>query len=50
MDGWFYQIATFMRGSGALQSVPAAGDYVTDAFMKRVQADSKLREFANNTK
>jgi ABC-type nitrate/sulfonate/bicarbonate transport system substrate-binding protein len=50
MDGWFDQIATFMRGSGALQSVPAAGEYVTDAFMKRVQADAKLREFANNTK
>ena len=50
MDGWFDQIATFMRGSGALQNVPAAGDYVTDAYMKRVQADAKLRDFANNSK
>ena len=50
MDGWFDQIATFMRGTGALQSVPAAGDFITDAYMKRVQADAKLRDFANNSK
>lgn len=50
MDGWFDQIATFMRGTGALQSVPAAKDYVSDDYMKRVQADAKLRDFANNTK
>lgn len=50
MDGWFDQIATFMRGTGALQSVPAAKDYVSDDFMKRVQADAKLRDFANNSK
>jgi len=37
-----------MRGSGAIQTVPLAGDFVTDAFMKRVQADPKLRDFANN--
>jgi ABC-type nitrate/sulfonate/bicarbonate transport system substrate-binding protein len=50
MDGWFDQIATFMRGTGAIQSVPAAGEFITDAYMKRVQADAKLREFANNSK
>ena len=47
-DSWFSQIAIFMRGSGAIQTVPLAGDFVTDAFMKRVQADPKLRDFANN--
>lgn len=50
MDGWFDQIATFMRGTGALQTLPPAKDYVTDDFMKRVQADARLREFANNSK
>ena len=50
MDGWFDQIAAFMRGTGALQTLPPSSDYVTDAFMKRVQADAKLREFANSTK
>lgn len=50
MDGWFDQIATFMRGTGALQSVPAAKDYISDDFMKRVQADARLRDFANHSK
>jgi hypothetical protein len=30
--------------------VPAASEYITDAFMKRVAADPKLSAFANNTK
>jgi NitT/TauT family transport system substrate-binding protein len=46
-DTWFGDIATFMRGTGALQSVPASSDYVTDVYMKRIMADAKLREFAN---
>ena len=49
MDGWFSQIATFMRGTGAIQSIPAPGDYITDVYMKRVMADPKLREFATRT-
>jgi NitT/TauT family transport system substrate-binding protein len=47
VDAWFSEIAVFMRGTGAIQSVPQAADYVTDVYMKRVQADPKLREFAN---
>jgi ABC-type nitrate/sulfonate/bicarbonate transport system substrate-binding protein len=47
MDAWFSTIAVFMRGTGAIQTVPQAGDFITDAYMKRVQADPKLREFAN---
>jgi NitT/TauT family transport system substrate-binding protein len=46
VDVWFSQIAIFMRGTGAIQTIPQSGDYITDAFMKRVQADAKLREFA----
>jgi ABC-type nitrate/sulfonate/bicarbonate transport system substrate-binding protein len=48
-DTWFSQIAIFMRGSGAIQTVPQANEFITDAYMKRVQADPKLREFANRT-
>ncbi|HEY9238071.1 MAG TPA: ABC transporter substrate-binding protein [Burkholderiaceae bacterium] len=47
VDTWFGQIAVFMRGTGAIQTVPPSGEYVTDAYMKRVQADPKLRDFAN---
>jgi NitT/TauT family transport system substrate-binding protein len=46
VDVWFGQIAIFMRGTGAIQTVPQPADFVTDAFMKRVQADPKLRDFA----
>ena len=49
MDAWFSQIGIFMRGTGAIQSMPQSTDYITDAFMKRVQADAKLRDFANNS-
>ena len=48
-DGWFSAIGEFMKGSGAIQAVPAPGDFVTDAFMRRVAADPKLRDFANKT-
>ena len=50
MDTWYRDIATFMRGSGALQAVPEPAEFITDAFMKRVAADPKLREFASRTK
>jgi ABC-type nitrate/sulfonate/bicarbonate transport system substrate-binding protein len=50
MDSWFGQIAIFMRGTGAVQSVPQPTDFITDVYMKRVAADPKLREFANNAK
>jgi NitT/TauT family transport system substrate-binding protein len=50
MDTWFGQISIFMRGTGAIQSVPQSSDFITDSFMKRVQADAKLRDFANNSK
>lgn len=49
IDVWFGQISIFMRGTGAVQSVPQPQDFVTDAFIKRVNADPKLREFANRT-
>jgi ABC-type nitrate/sulfonate/bicarbonate transport system substrate-binding protein len=50
MDAWFGQISIFMRGTGAVQSVPQPTDFITDVYMKRVAADPKLREFANNAK
>jgi ABC-type nitrate/sulfonate/bicarbonate transport system substrate-binding protein len=50
MDAWFGQIAVFMRGTGAIQSVPQPTDFITDVYMKRVMADAKLRDFATNAK
>jgi ABC-type nitrate/sulfonate/bicarbonate transport system substrate-binding protein len=47
VDGWFTQLSNFIRETGAVQQTPAARDYVTDEFLAMVQADPKLREFAN---
>lgn len=49
VDVWFSQIATFMRATGAITSVPSSADYITDAYLKRVQADPAMREFAART-
>jgi NitT/TauT family transport system substrate-binding protein len=50
MDGWFTELSGFMRETGAVQQVPAVADFVTDEYMKLVQADPKLRELANSTR
>jgi ABC-type nitrate/sulfonate/bicarbonate transport system substrate-binding protein len=50
MDGWFGKIATFMNGTGSINKVPASRDYITDDYMKLVNDDPQLREFANNPK
>jgi NitT/TauT family transport system substrate-binding protein len=39
-----------MQSTGAIQTIPPANEYITDEFMKMVNADKKLREFANNSK
>jgi len=50
VDAWFAQIAVYMRETGAVTSVPQVQDFVTGEYMAMVQADPKLREFANNSK
>ena len=50
MDDWFTSIGAFMQATGAIQAVPPASEYITDEYMKMVNADQQLREFANNAK
>lgn len=50
MDAWFAQIALFMRETGAVPAIPQVQDFVTGEYLNLVQADAKLREFANNAK
>jgi ABC-type nitrate/sulfonate/bicarbonate transport system substrate-binding protein len=50
VDTWFAQISAFMRETGALPTIPQSQDYVTGEYMNLVQADPKLREFANSAK
>ena len=49
MDNWFGQMAAFMVTTGAIPAAPASSEYITDEFMKIVNSDPKLREFANRT-
>ena len=49
LDGWMNAIGAFLKGTGAVANPPPASAYVTDAFMKRVAADPKLRAFADAT-
>ena len=37
----------FMKAAGTLPEAPVATNYVTDQYMKMVDADPKLKEFAN---
>lgn len=48
-DNWFTEIASFMKNAGSIQSVPKPSDYITPEFMKMVDADAKLKEFAAKT-
>lgn len=49
LDGWMNQIAAFLVKTGAVPNPPEPSSYVTDAFMKRVAADPKLRAFSEGT-
>jgi NitT/TauT family transport system substrate-binding protein len=49
VDKWMTQIGEFMKGTGAISDVPAASRYITDEYMKMVDRDPKLKEFANRT-
>jgi NitT/TauT family transport system substrate-binding protein len=46
VDGWFAEIGKFLTDVGTIPANPAAKDYITDEYLKRVAADPKLRAFA----
>jgi NitT/TauT family transport system substrate-binding protein len=49
VDKWMTQIAEFMKGTGAITEVPPASKFVTDEYMRMVDADPKLKAFANRS-
>lgn len=49
VDKWMTQIAEFMKSTGTLAEPPQASRYVTDEYMRMVEADPKLKEFANRS-
>jgi len=49
--GWSGQIATYIRGTGAITTTPKKGsEYITDACVRRLKADPELRDFAASTR
>jgi ABC-type nitrate/sulfonate/bicarbonate transport system substrate-binding protein len=47
VDGWFTKIGGFMQANGTFAQAPAASKFVTDEYMRMVDADAKLKAFAN---
>ncbi len=49
VDGWLTKIGDFMKANGTFAQAPAVSKYVTDEYLRMVDADPKLKEFANRT-
>jgi ABC-type nitrate/sulfonate/bicarbonate transport system substrate-binding protein len=47
VDGWFTKIGGFMQANGTFPEAPAASKFITDEYLKMVDADPKLKAFAN---
>jgi NitT/TauT family transport system substrate-binding protein len=47
VDGWFQKIGAFMQANGTFPEAPAASKFITDEYMRMVDADPKLKAFAN---
>ncbi len=49
VDGWMTKIGEFMKATGAIAEPPATKAFVSDEFMRMVDRDPKLKEFANRS-
>ena len=49
VDRWMTQIAAFMTSTGTLPEAPPVSRYVTDEYLRMVEADPKLKAFANRS-
>jgi len=49
VDGWFTKIGAFMQANGTFPEAPAASKFITDEYMKMVDADPKLKAFASRS-
>jgi hypothetical protein len=47
VDGWLTKIGEFMKASGTFAEAPATKGFVSDEFLRLVDKDPKLKEFAN---
>lgn len=49
MDAWFAKIGAFMKGAGSIPEAPAPASFINDSYMKMVDADAKMKAFANQS-
>jgi NitT/TauT family transport system substrate-binding protein len=47
VDGWFTKIGAFMQANGTFPEAPATSKFITDEYLRMVDADPKLKAFAN---
>jgi ABC-type nitrate/sulfonate/bicarbonate transport system substrate-binding protein len=47
VDNWVTKIGEFMKMNGTFAEAPNVKNFVTDEYLKMVEADPKLKEFAN---
>lgn len=45
-DDWYSKLGGYLKSTGTLTDVPDTKSFITDAYMKRVAADAKLKAFA----
>jgi len=49
VDHWMTDIAEFMKAAGTMPEAPAAKAFITDEYMRMVDRDPALKEFANRS-
>ena len=47
VDKWLTSIGEFMKANGTFAEVPQAKAFITDEYLRMVDKDPKLKEFAN---
>ena len=47
VDKWLTGIGEFMKANGTFAEAPATKSFVTDEYLRMVDRDPKLKEFAN---
>jgi NitT/TauT family transport system substrate-binding protein len=46
VDTWFTKLGDYLKSTGTLQEAPQPKSFATDAYLKRVASDPKLKDFA----
>ena len=47
VDGWFQKIGAFMQANGTFPQAPAPASFISDEYMRMVDADPNLKAYAN---